>query len=263
MARVDVLKIDNLTKQFGGLTAVGDLSLSIPQGKIHGLIGPNGAGKTTVYNLITGIYQPTKGTIELEGTSLVGRSCHEIVQMGVARTFQNLRLFRKLTTLENIMIARQHETKYNLFDAALRTKRFRETEKTLHAESKELLELVGLGEYVGFTAGNLPYGHQRRLEIARALALNPKLLLLDEPAAGMNPEESLQLMEFIKEVQVKFGITILLIEHHMEIVMGICDHIVVLNFGREIANGSPEQVQNNREVITAYLGEVDNNAAEN
>lgn len=260
---MDVLKVEHLTKRFGGLTAVSDLTFSIPHGEICGLIGPNGAGKTTVYNLITGIYQPTEGTVELLGKSLLNRSCHEIVQMGVARTFQNLRLFRKLTTLDNIMIARQHETKYNLLDAALRTKRFRESEKALRDESAALLDLVGLGQYIDFTAGNLPYGHQRRLEIARALALNPKLLLLDEPAAGMNPEESLQLMEFIKEVQAKFDITILLIEHHMEIVMGICEHIVVLNFGKEITQGTPEEVQGNPEVISAYLGEVDDDAAEN
>jgi branched-chain amino acid transport system ATP-binding protein len=259
---MDVLKIEGLTKQFGGLTAVSNVTFSIPKGKIYGLIGPNGAGKTTVYNLITGIYQPTSGTIELEGNSVVGHSCHEIVQKGIARTFQNLRLFRKLTTLDNIIIARQYETNYTLWDAAFRTKKFKESEEYLKKTSTELLQLVGLESYVQTTAENLPYGHQRRLEIARALALNPKLLLLDEPAAGMNPDESITLMEFIKDISQKFDVTILLIEHHMEVVMGICDHIVVLNFGKEIANGSPEEVQNNREVISAYLGEVDENAIE-
>jgi branched-chain amino acid transport system ATP-binding protein len=260
---MEVLKIEGLTKQFGGLTAVSDVTFSIPRGKIYGLIGPNGAGKTTVYNLITGIYQPTAGTIELEGNSVVGHSCHEIVQKGVARTFQNLRLFRKLTALDNIIIARQYQTKYNLLDAALRTKKFKESETNLKKSSTELLQLVGLENYINTTAENLPYGHQRRLEIARALALNPKLLLLDEPAAGMNPDESITLMDFIKDILLKFDVTILLIEHHMEVVMGICDHIIVLNFGKEIANGSPEEVQNNREVITAYLGEVEENASDN
>ncbi|MCE5209520.1 MAG: ABC transporter ATP-binding protein [Chloroflexi bacterium] len=257
---MEVLKIDGLTKQFGGLTAVSNVTFSIPQGKIYGLIGPNGAGKTTVYNLITGIYQPTKGTIELEGNSVVGHSCHEIVQKGVARTFQNLRLFRKLTALDNIIIARQYETNYSLWDAAFRTNKFKESEEHLKKSSRDLLQLVGLEKYIYTTAENLPYGHQRRLEIARALALNPKLLLLDEPAAGMNPDESITLMDFIQDILHKFDVTILLIEHHMEVVMGICDHIIVLNFGKEIAQGSPEEVQNNREVISAYLGEVDENA---
>lgn len=254
---MSVLKVSHLTKRFGGLTAVSDLSFEIPQGTIMGLIGPNGAGKTTVYNLITGIYQPTEGTVSLLDRPLNGLSCHDIAQMGVARTFQNLRLFKKLTALENIIIACQHSTRYSLLDAALRTRRFRQEEEKLQAQAASLLQLVGLEKYAELSAGALPYGHQRRLEIARALALNPKLLLLDEPAAGMNPEESLQLMEFIREIQQKFQLTILLIEHHMDIVMGICDHIVVLNFGKEIANGSPAVVQSNPEVVSAYLGEVE------
>jgi len=254
---MEVLKVENLTKKFGGLTAVSDLSFFIPKGKIFGLIGPNGAGKTTVFNLITGIYQPSEGHIMLEGKSVIGKTCHEIVAMGIARTFQNLRLFKRLTTLENIIIAKQHNAEYSLLDAAFRNKKFKETEKALREEAEKLLQMVGLKKYADTTAANLPYGYQRRLEIARALALNPKLLLLDEPAAGMNPQESLELMSFIREIQEKFDITILLIEHHMEIVMEICDHIVVLNFGKEIANGSPEEVQSNPEVISAYLGEVD------
>jgi len=259
---METLEVKGLTKVFGGLTAVSNLSFSIPQGTICGLIGPNGAGKTTVYNLITGIYQPTEGTVTLEGQSLVGKRTDEIVQLGVARTFQNLRLFKKLTVLDNIIIACQHKSSYGILHAVFRTKKFRDEEEKLRKEASDLLDLVGLGEYKDFTAGNLPYGHQRRLEIARALALNPKLLLLDEPAAGMNPDESLSLMEFVKDVQQKFNVTILLIEHHMEIVMGICDHIVVLSFGKEIANGDPESVQNNQDVITAYLGEVDTNVAD-
>jgi branched-chain amino acid transport system ATP-binding protein len=256
-----ILKVEGLTKVFGGLTAVSNVSFSIPQGCIYGLIGPNGAGKTTVFNLITGIYQPTKGTIEIEGKSLVGLKPNQIAQAGVARTFQNLRLFKKLSVLENIMIARQYQSKYNLLTTVLHNRAYKEEEHRLKMESLELLDLIGLGEYAESKASNLPYGHQRRLEIARALALKPKVLLLDEPAAGMNPDESLSLMEFIREIKDKFGLTILLIEHHMEIVMGICEHIVVLNFGLEIANGSPETIQNNQEVITAYLGEVNDDDA--
>lgn len=260
---MEVLKVDQLTKQFGGLTAVSNVTFSIPKGKIYGLIGPNGAGKTTVYNLITGIYQPTSGTIEMEGNSVVGHSCHDIVYQGVARTFQNLRLFRKLTALDNVLIARQYQTNYSLWDAALRTKKFRKSEERLISSSKDLLKLVGLEDDIYTTAENMPYGHQRRLEIARAMALDPRLLLLDEPAAGMNPDESLTLMDFIKDIQNQFPVTILLIEHHMDVVMSICDYIIVLNFGKEIAQGSPEEVQNNSEVIAAYLGEVDENAAGN
>ena len=258
---MSILKIEGLTKVFGGLTAVSNLNLSIPQGRIYGLIGPNGAGKTTVFNMITGIYQPTRGIVEAEGKSLAGLKPNQIAQAGVARTFQNLRLFKKLTALENIIIAGQYNTKYNLVTAVLQNRAFKEEEKRLRQEALQLLDLVGLSEYAEYKASNLPYGHQRRLEIARALALKPKILLLDEPAAGMNPEESLALMGFIRDIKDKFGLTILLIEHHMEIVMGICEHIVVLNFGVEIAHGSPEEIQNNPEVITAYLGEVEKDDA--
>ncbi|MEA4891466.1 MAG: ABC transporter ATP-binding protein [Peptococcaceae bacterium] len=250
-----MLKVEGLTKVFGGLTAVSDVSFSVSEGTIFGLIGPNGAGKTTVFNQITGIYQPTSGKIEVEGQSLVGLKPNQIARAGVARTFQNLRLFRKLTVMENVMISCQHDCDYNLLTAVLRNKAYKQQEKRLKEEAGELLSLIGLEQYASFKAGNLPYGHQRRLEIARAMALNPKILLLDEPAAGMNPEESLVLLEFIREIKDRFGLTILLIEHHMEIVMGICDHIVVLNFGKEIANGTAAEIQNNPEVITAYLGE--------
>ena len=250
-----ILKVEGLTKVFGGLTAVSDVSFSVPERSIFGLIGPNGAGKTTVFNQITGIYQPTSGVIEAVGKSLVGLKPCQIAQAGVARTFQNLRLFRRLTVMENIMIACQRDCRYPLLTAVLRNKAYKAEEKRLREEAESLLALIGLEEYAGLKAGNLPYGHQRRLEIARALALKPRILLLDEPAAGMNPEESLSLMEFIRSVKDRFGLTILLIEHHMEIVMGICDHIVVLNFGKEIATGTAEEIQNNREVISAYLGE--------
>lgn len=250
-----VLEVKELTKVFGGLTAVSEVSFTIPKGSIYGVIGPNGAGKTTIFNQITGIYPPTAGDILLEGKSLLGLKPHAIAQMGIARTFQNLRLFKKLTALENIMIACQHDSNYNLLTAIIRSKRYKEEEKRIKEEAENILEIIGLSQYINQTASNLPYGHQRRLEIARAMALKPKLLLLDEPAAGMNPEESLALMEFIHDIKDRFRLTILLIEHHMEIVMGICEHIVVLNFGKEIANGAPEAIQNNPDVITAYLGE--------
>jgi len=256
-----ILKVDGLTKVFGGLTAVSNVNIAIPQGSIYGLIGPNGAGKTTVFNMITGIYQPTRGTVEIDGRSLVGLKPNRIAQAGVARTFQNLRLFKKLTVLENILIAGQYNSKYNLVTAVLRNRAYKEEEKRLRQDALQLLDLIGLGAYADTKASNLPYGHQRRLEIARAMALKPRVLLLDEPAAGMNPEESLALMTFIREIKDRFGLTILLIEHHMEIVMGICEHIVVLNFGVEIAHGSPEEIQSNPEVITAYLGEVEKDDA--
>ena len=250
-----LLEVKNLTKSFGGLTAVSQVSFSVRQGSVFGLIGPNGAGKTTIFNQITGIYPPSSGEIDLDHVSLLGLKPSDISQRGIARTFQNLRLFNKLTVRENILIACQHDSRYPLLAAVLRTGRFREEERRLSQETEDWLELIGLSQYADFKAGNLPYGHQRRLEIARAMALKPKLLLLDEPAAGMNPEESLALMEFIRDIKARFDLTILLIEHHMEIVMGICDHIVVLNFGKEIANGAPDAIQNNRAVITAYLGE--------
>jgi len=250
-----VLEVKELTKTFGGLTAVSEVSFAIPKGSIYGIIGPNGAGKTTIFNQITGIYAPTSGDILLEGKSLLGLKSCTIAQMGIARTFQNLRLFKKLTALENVMIACQHSSNYNLLTAILRSKHYREEEKRIKEKAENLLEIIGLSQYINQTASNLPYGHQRRLEIARAMAMNPRLLLLDEPAAGMNPEESLALMEFIHEIKNKFSLTILLIEHHMEIVMGTCEHIVVLNFGKEIASGTPEAIQNNPDVITAYLGE--------
>ena len=250
-----VLEVKELTKAFGGLTAVSDLSFSIHKGSIYGIIGPNGAGKTTVFNNVTGIYPPSSGEILFEGKSLLKLKPSTIAQMGVARTFQNLRLFKKLTALENVMIACQHDCKYNLLTTIMRTKHYKQEEKRIKEEAENLLEIIGLSQYIDQTASNLPYGHQRRLEIARAMALNPRLLLLDEPAAGMNPEESLALMEFIRGVKDKFQLTILLIEHHMELVMGICEHIVVLNFGKEIANGNPDAIQSNPDVITAYLGE--------
>ncbi|MEW6244408.1 MAG: ABC transporter ATP-binding protein [Bacillota bacterium] len=258
-----VLELSGVTKRFGGLTAVSDFNIAIQEGELVGLIGPNGAGKTTVFNLITGMYAPTSGTIEFLGERVDGKKPFEIARRGIARTFQNLRLFKSLTALQNVAIARQLESRYSFFDAAFRTRAFRAEEKRVIKDSLELLELVGLGDKAYEKAKNLPYGYQRKLEIARALSLNPKLLLLDEPAAGMNPEESLSLMDFIEDIQEKFGVTIFLIEHHMEVVMGICDRIVVLNFGCTIAEGTPLEVQENEEVIKAYLGEVQNDNESN
>ena len=251
-----VLELSKVTKRFGGLTAVSEFDLRLEEGELVGLIGPNGAGKTTVFNLITGMYAPTSGTIRFLGDDIHGKKPHQIARRGIARTFQNLRLFRNLTALENVAVARQMECRYSFVEAALRTGRFRAEEKRVREESLELLHLVGLGGKAYEKARNLPYGYQRKLEIARALALRPKVLLLDEPAAGMNPEESLSLMEFIQDIQERFGVTIFLIEHHMEVVMGICSRILVLNFGCTIAEGTPEEIQANPEVIKAYLGEV-------
>ncbi len=251
-----VLEVSQVTKKFGGLTAVSDFNLSLEDGELVGLIGPNGSGKTTVFNLITGMYTPTSGVVRLSGEEIQGRKPHQIAQKGIARTFQNLRLFKNLTVLQNVTIARQMWSGYSFLAAALHTPAFRAEERKVRDESLDLLTLVGLGDKAYEKARNLPYGYQRRLEIARALALKPKVLLLDEPAAGMNPDESLSLMDFIQDIQEKFEVTIFLIEHHMDIVMGICPRILVLNFGCTIAEGDPEEIQANPEVIKAYLGEV-------
>ncbi|MGE5542872.1 MAG: ABC transporter ATP-binding protein, partial [Bacillota bacterium] len=214
-----LVAMSGVTKRFGGLTAVSDFELSLREGELVGLIGPNGAGKTTVFNLITGMYAPTSGVIRFKGREIQGKKPHEIARMGIARTFQNLRLFKNLTVLQNVAIARQMESRYSLLSAVLQTRAFRSEEKRVMDESLSLLRLVGLSEKAREKARNLPYGYQRRLEIARALALKPTVLLLDEPAAGMNPDESLSLMDFIQDVLETFGLTILLIEHHMEVIM--------------------------------------------
>jgi branched-chain amino acid transport system ATP-binding protein len=250
------LTLEHVTKKFGGLTAVNDLSIDLPEGSLCGLIGPNGAGKTTVFNLITGIYVPTSGSIKLNGKEINGMKPNAICKLGCSRTFQNLRLFKRLTALDNVCVSAQlHSADYTFLDAILRTKRFYFQEKKVRDEAAELLDTVGLGSKMLETCKNFPYGHQRKLEIARALATHPKVLLLDEPAAGMNPEESIELMYLIQDLRKKFNLTILLIEHHMELVMGICEHIRVLNFGATIADGSPEAIQNDRAVVEAYLGD--------
>lgn len=250
----EVLSLKNVTKRFGGLTAVDRVDFTIQEGEIFGLIGPNGAGKTTIFNLITGIYRLTEGDILFEKTSIVGKQPFEIAGVGITRTFQNIRLFKNLTTYQNILIACHKSATYNIFESILRTPKFRRQEKELAQKAEGLMEMMGLTERREIIASNLPYGVQRRLEIARALALNPKLLLLDEPAAGMNPEETLQLMMLIKEIRDKLGITVLVIEHHMDLIMGVCDKIYVLNFGKPLAMGTPSEIQDNPSVIEAYLG---------
>jgi branched-chain amino acid transport system ATP-binding protein len=258
-----ILKIDNVTKEFGGLTAVADLNLNVEKGELIGVIGPNGAGKTTVFNVITGIYEPTAGSIKFKETEIAGMEPYKISKLGIARTFQNLRLFRNLSVLENVKIANQTFAEYNIISAIFRNSQFRAQEREIKKNALKLLDIVGLSEFVNEKAGKLPYGFQRKLEIARALALKPEILLLDEPAAGMNPDESQELMEFIAKIRNDFDLTIILIEHHMEVVMGICERILVLNFGKTIAEGTPEEIQSSPEVISSYLGEVAQDDFEN
>ena len=250
-----LLEVKNLSISFGGLKAVDDFSVSIEKGQLYGLIGPNGAGKTTVFNLLTGVYKPDKGSIVLDGKNITGRKTTEINQDGIARTFQNIRLFKELSVLDNVKAALHNEVRYSLFGSIVHTPGYRKKEREMDERAEKILNVFGLDIYKDFLASNLPYGKQRKLEIARALATDPKLLLLDEPAAGMNPNETAELMETIELIREKFGVTILLIEHDMKLVSGICEYLYVLNFGTELAHGKPEDVLNNPQVITAYLGE--------
>jgi branched-chain amino acid transport system ATP-binding protein len=249
-----VLDILELSKNFGGLKAVNDFSLSIRQGELVGLIGPNGAGKTTVFNLITGLYVATSGDIKFKQQEIVGFQPFEITQMGIARTFQNIRLFPNLTVLDNVRIAYHPHAHYNSFDAILHNKQFSSKEKELTERAQEFLSVFNLHDRQGEIAKNLPYGEQRRLEIARALAAEPTLLLLDEPAAGMNSKEVVSLMDLIHFIRDRFKLTILLIEHQMRVVMGVCEWITVMDFGEVIARGNPSEIQTNPAVIEAYLG---------
>lgn len=250
-----VLKADHLYIQFGGLKAVDDVNLSLRRGELYGLIGPNGAGKTTVFNLLTGVYKPTSGRFYLCGKDLTGKAPAEINRCGIARTFQNIRLFGNLTVAENVMVGLGNQIPCGLFESIFRLPRHFKAEAAFRRQAMELLEVFHLEEYADQLAQNLPYGKQRKLEIARAMATNPTLLLLDEPAAGMNPQETQELMDVISFIRQHFGITILLIEHDMRLVSGICEQLTVLSFGTELAKGETAAVLNDPEVIKAYLGE--------
>lgn len=250
-----MLEVNNLSIQFGGLRAVDDLNLTINKGELYGLIGPNGAGKTTAFNLLTGVYKPSEGIIKLDGEDITAKSTIDINKAGIARTFQNIRLFKDLSVLDNVKVGLHNLYEYSTLEGILRLPKYRKVEKEMNEKALSLLKVFNLDGSANLKASQLPYGKQRKLEIARALATNPKLLLLDEPAAGMNPNETKELMDTISFIRKEFGMTILLIEHDMKLVSGICERLTVLNFGRVLAEGNTSDVLNNPEVITAYLGE--------
>ena len=249
-----LLEVSNLGIAFGGLQAVSQLDLSIEKGHLYGLIGPNGAGKTTVFNMLTGVYRPTEGNIVLDGKDITGQNPELISRAGVARTFQNIRLFHDMTVLDNVKVGLHNQIKYSMWTGIFRLPAYKEKEHEMNRAAHKLLKIFDLDKESGYKASQLPYGKQRKLEIARALATNPKLLLLDEPAAGMNPNETAELMQTVRRVRDQFGIAILLIEHDMNFVMGICEEITVLDYGRVIARGDGKSIRNNPKVIAAYLG---------
>lgn len=249
-----ILHLEDVVKRFGGITASNHIDIQVPKNSIYGIIGPNGAGKTTLFNMITGVYDTTEGQILFQGSKINGLPTHVIAQKGIARTFQNIRLFGDLSVYDNLLTACQQNISYSLLDGFLRTSKCRKQEKEASAFCEELLKEVGLWEQRNQRASNLPYGMQRRLEIARALATKPQLLLLDEPAAGMNEEESAQLSDFVCSIRDQKGITIVIIDHHMDVIMSICDRMTVLSFGTLLAEGNPDEIQNNPDVIAAYLG---------
>jgi branched-chain amino acid transport system ATP-binding protein len=251
---MSLLKTENVTMKFGGVTAVNDFNLELNKGEIVALIGPNGAGKTTAFNMITGVYTPTVGKIYYEDKDITGVRSDQITKLGIARTFQNIRLFKDLSVLDNVLIANHLHIKSGVFGSVFKMPKYRREEKEMVEKSLELLEKVGLIDLKDEKSSSLPYGKQRRLEIARALATNPEILLLDEPAAGMNPKETDDLTEFIQNIRFEFDLTIFMIEHHMQVVMGISDRIYVFDYGVTIAKGSPYEIQNNQRVIEAYLG---------